>query len=150
MLEPLECPDAGPGNLLDVTERDAFPEQTDFLLVLVSVALVALAVGRRSSHLDPFPAAFCDVLIPAAFHPLLDGLPLHRGNFEQDGTDKRCDGIDLAVFVEGVEVVILDVERYTVLVEVVDDLECLERIPPQTADFEAYDPVKPVLLDILY
>lgn len=86
-FEFLRSTDAGSCYLLDVPERDALPEQRDFLLVLVFVGLVALAVGRRSSHLDPFPAASGYVLVPAGLHPLLDGEPLHAGDFEQDGAD---------------------------------------------------------------
>ena len=44
-LEPLECPEAGSGYRFDITQRDALPEQADFLLVLVLVAFIALTVG---------------------------------------------------------------------------------------------------------
>jgi len=78
----LECPDAGSGYLLDVTERDTLPEQTDFLMVLVLVGIVALAVRGWSAHLDSFPAALGDVLVTATRHPLLDGQSLYTGYLE--------------------------------------------------------------------
>ena len=93
----MQGPDAGSSYLLYVTEADALPEQRDFLLVLVLVGIVTLAIGGRSAHLDPFPTASGDVLIPAAFHPLLDGQSLHTGYLEQDSTDERGDRIDLPI-----------------------------------------------------
>ena len=44
-FEPLECPEAGSGYRFDITQRDALPEQADFLLVLVLVAFIAFPVG---------------------------------------------------------------------------------------------------------
>ena len=64
-FEPLERADAGTGYLLDVTERNTLPEQGNFLLVLVLVGIIALMIGGWSAHLDPFPAASGDVLVPA-------------------------------------------------------------------------------------
>ena len=90
------------------------------------------------------------VISAGRFHPFLDGQSLHTGYLEQDSTDERGDRIDLPIRIEGVEIVVLDVEGDPILVEVVDDLQCLEGITPQTADFEAYDPVQAMLLDVLH
>ena len=149
-LDFLQGPDAGPGYRMDIPERDAFPEQTDFLLVLVLVGIVTFAVGGWSAHLDPFPAALGDIQVTTARHTLLDSQPLHRRYLEENCADERCDRIDLAVGVEGVEVVVLNVEGDPILVEVVDDFEGFERVSPEAADFEAYDPVQAMLLDILH
>ncbi len=81
----------------DIAEADALTEQTDFTAILLLVGIVGLPIGCGTAHLDSFPAAFGDVLVSAARHPLRDGQPLHRGDFEQDGADEGCDGIDLTV-----------------------------------------------------
>lgn len=86
----------------------------------------------RSAHLDPFPAALGDIQVTPARHSFLDGEPFHRRYLEQDCADERCDRIDLPIRIEGVEVIVLDVERYPILVEVVDDLEGFEGIASQT------------------
>ena len=119
---------------MDIPERDAFPEQGDFLLVLVLVGIIALAVGGWSAHLDPIPAALGDIQVTTACHPFLDGQSFHRRYLEQDSADERCDRIDLPIRVEGVEVVVLNVEGDPILVEVVDDFEGFERVPSQTVD----------------
>ena len=84
-------------NGCDVAETDAFLKQCNLTLILLFIRIHRFPVGRRSAHLDPFFAALGDVLVTATCHPLLDGQPLHRGDFEQDGADEGCDRIDLAV-----------------------------------------------------
>ena len=53
------------------------------------------------------------------------------------GRDEGCDGIDLAVGVEGLKVIILDKEADSVLVEALDDLQGFEGVTTKTADFKA-------------
>ena len=81
-LDFLQGPDAGSGYRFDISQRNAFPEQGDFLLILVLVGIVALAIGLRSAHLDPFPTASGDVLVTTARHPFLDGQSIHTGYLE--------------------------------------------------------------------
>ena len=93
----------------DVAETDALSEQTDFTAILLLVRILGFPIGCGTAHLDTFPAALGDVLVTTTCHPFRDGQPFHRGDFEQDGADEGCDGIDLAVGVEGLKVVVLDI-----------------------------------------
>lgn len=87
-LQLAERIDAGPRDGGDIAEADAFPKQTDFLLVLVLVGIVAFTVGRWSAHLDTLPAALGDVLVTTARHTLLDSQPLHRRYLEENCADE--------------------------------------------------------------
>lgn len=120
----------------DIAEADALTEQTDFAAILLLIGIVGLPIGCGTAHLDSFPAALGDVLVSAARHPFRDGQPLHRSDFKQDGADKGCDGIDLAVGVESLKVVILHIETDPMLVEALYDLEGLEGVTTETADFK--------------